>query len=81
MDMMDWFLVIRVNYKEKVILITIQKSFFVKHIVLIFFSSQNTFFFEAYCFNFFSHQNRFFVQDIVLIFRLKKYCQAFGLAY
>ena len=36
MDMMDWLLVIKVIYKKTVILITIQKSFFVKHIVLIF---------------------------------------------
>ena len=40
MDMTDKLLDIRVNYKQKtkkktVILITIQKSFFVKHIVLI----------------------------------------------
>ena len=40
MDMTDKLLDIRVNYKKKtkkktVILITIQKSFFVKHIVLI----------------------------------------------
>ena len=36
MDMTDRLLVIRVNYKKTVILLTIQKSFFVKHIVLIF---------------------------------------------
>ena len=35
-DVIDQFLVIRVNYKETVILITIQKRFFAKHIVLIF---------------------------------------------
>ena len=36
MDVLDQLLVIRVNYKKTVILITIRKSFFVKHIVLIF---------------------------------------------
>ena len=36
MDLMDQLLVIRVIYKKIVILITIQESFFVKHIVLAF---------------------------------------------
>ena len=36
MDLMDQLLVIRVIYKKIVILITIQGSFFVKHIVLVF---------------------------------------------
>ena len=35
-DVIDQFLVIRVNYKETVILITIQTRFVAKHIVLIF---------------------------------------------
>ena len=35
-DVIDLFLVIRVNYKETVILITIQTRFVAKHIVLIF---------------------------------------------
>ena len=48
---MDQPLVIRVNQKKTVILVTIQKSFFVKHI----------------CFNFFSSQNSFFIKHIVLI--------------
>ena len=33
---MDLLVVIRVTYNETVILVTIQKSFFVKHIVLTF---------------------------------------------
>ena len=37
-------LVIRVNYKNTVTLMTIQKSFFVKHIILNVSSSQNSFF-------------------------------------
>ena len=36
MDVMDYFLVIRIYHKKTVIVITIQKSFFVKQIVLIF---------------------------------------------
>ena len=35
-DVMDWPLIIRVNYKKTVTLITISKSFFVKQIVSIF---------------------------------------------
>ena len=48
MNMMEWLLVIRVNYKKTVILITIKKAFFC----------------QAYCFNFFSNQDSFFVHYI-----------------
>ena len=36
MDVMDWLLIIRVNYEKAVILITMQKSFFDEQNVLIF---------------------------------------------
>ena len=56
MVMMDQLLVIIINYKISDILITIQKSFLVKHIVLIFLQSEQLFC-KTYCFNFQSNHN------------------------
>ena len=58
-------MVIRVNYKKAVMLITFCKSIFVKLVLI--FSLVRTPFFQAYCFNFFSGQYSIFVKDIVLI--------------
>ena len=52
-----WILELTVKSKKA-------KKFFVKHIVLIFWSNQDTFFCKAYYFNFFPSQNSTFFQSI-----------------
>ena len=66
MDMRDQLLDIIANYKKEVILITTEKRFFVKHIVLIFFQSKQLFC-QAYCFNFQTNQDSFFCQCIKIL--------------
>ena len=55
-----WILELTVKSKKA-------KNFFVKHIVLIFWSNQDTFFCKAYYFNFFPSQNSTFFQSIKIL--------------
>ena len=54
MDVMDYLLVIRANYKKNSYLYNYSEKLFC----------------QAYCFNFFSSQNNFLIKQIVLIFSL-----------
>ena len=50
--------------KKKIISITVQKTFFVSQIVLIFFPQPKQFFCQESCFNFQSDQDSLFVKHI-----------------
>ena len=72
MHMMNWLLVIRVNCEKAVILITIQKIFFLsiyKNIILIFFESEKLICQGIKIFlSFFFSQNSFFCQAVKNLF-------------